>query len=424
MQPFSLTVLRARGKRLVKVLTASGGKQSYDRAHEFEVEQRKVADFGAFAAMLSELENRRSNCIIRGIPSRHCPHEGPVYRLSNMQPGFVDDAGRRVSRDAIDANGWQDRIGVDLYPVSWLPMFTDAGTSWLLLDFDDYEGALDWRHRLEETADELIMQLPDEFGDASCWYQATGSAADPSKPDLGGRKVRMRLGFLLSRPLTQDQLQAWLGHVPGLDVATFRTVQPIYVGRPIFVGCDDPMPVRSGVLRRLQDAVDVPDDLPAPKSRPDPYAAADEQGSHDGLLPCDKLEDALGEITSGAGKVRSGLGRAARAYIRAVGPKNVDVQALAARLAEEGLRHRSAEEVRGYNLPELVRWILRSEAAPHPAQGLIDKIKAKHLAEVEARAQARKDADGEPETDTGTGAEREEEGAQEAPRKRFEGCPL
>jgi hypothetical protein len=295
MQPFSLTVLKAQGRRnrLVKMFTPDGRKLSYDAAAEFMVEQRQVSDFGTFVAVLTDLEKRKDSCLIRGTPGTHCPRDSAVFRLLNMQRGFVDDAGRRVSRDAVEANGWQDRIGVDLYPVCWLPMFTDAGTSWVLLDFDDYEGALDWRHRLEETADELIMQLPDEFGDASCWYQATGSAADPSKPDLGGRKVRMRLGFLLSRPLTQDQLQAWLGHVPGLDVATFRTVQPIYVGRPIFVGCDDPMPVRSGVLRRLQDAVDVPDDLPAPKSRPDPYAAADEQGSHDGLLPCDKLEDAV-----------------------------------------------------------------------------------------------------------------------------------
>jgi hypothetical protein len=77
----------------------------------------------------------------------------------------------------------------------------------------------------------------------------------------------------------------------------------------------------------------------------------------------------LDEITGGAGEVRSGLARAARLYARAVGPKNVDIQALAARLAEEGLRHRTAEEVHAYNLPGLVRWVLGKEAAPHPAQG-------------------------------------------------------
>ena len=73
----------------------------------------------------------------------------------------------------------------------------------------------------------------------------------------------MRLGFVLPRPLTQDQLEAWLGSIPGLDPVTFRTVQPIYVGRPIFAGgLADPIPVRSGVLEGLEDVVPVPDDLP------------------------------------------------------------------------------------------------------------------------------------------------------------------
>ena len=124
-----VTILRARGKRMVKVLTANGGKRSYDHAAEFEVERRKVTDFESLAALLFELEKRRDSCIIRGVPGRHCPETGRVYRLSNMQPGYVDDAGRRVSQDTIAARRWQDRIGVDLYPVCWLPMFTDFGTS-------------------------------------------------------------------------------------------------------------------------------------------------------------------------------------------------------------------------------------------------------------------------------------------------------
>jgi hypothetical protein len=265
-----VTVLQARGKRLVKVWTADGGKISYDNAYEYTVERRATPDFDTFAAVLSELENRPSSCIIRGAPSRHCAASGPVFRLLRSQPGYADDAGRRVSPAVIDANGWQHRIGVDLYPVSWLPMFEEAGTAWVLLDFEGIDFEPDWRQRLEETADWLKLRLPDEFADASCWYQATGSAADPSKPDLGGPGVRMRLGFLLSRPLTGDQLQAWLGDVPGLDVSVFRPVQPIYVGKPIFIDCADPMPVRSGMLRGLQDAVDVPDNLPAPRAPAEP----------------------------------------------------------------------------------------------------------------------------------------------------------
>ena len=126
----------------------------------------------------------------------------------------------------------QDEIGVSLHPTTYLPMFVEEPTPWVLLDFEGIEFEPDWRRRLAETAAWLKLRLPDAFADATCWYQATGGAADPIKPDLGGAWVRMRLGFLLSRPLTQDQLEAWLGSVPGLDPVTFRTVQPIYVGRP------------------------------------------------------------------------------------------------------------------------------------------------------------------------------------------------
>ena len=116
----------------------------------------------------------------------------------------------------------------------------------------------------------------------------------------------MRLAFMLSRPLTGDQLKAWLGGIPGLDPATFEVVQPIYTSRPIFIGCQDPMPVRSGVLRGLQDVVDVPDELPAPRPQARPYGAVNEPGSHDGLLPCDFFEEVLEEITDEAGEVRPG----------------------------------------------------------------------------------------------------------------------
>ena len=157
----------------------------------------------------------------------------------------------------------------DLGHATYLPMFVEEPTPWVLLDFEGIEFEPDWRGRLAETAAWLKLRLPDAFADASCWYQATGGAADPSKPDLGGASVRMRLGFVLSRPLTQDQLEAWLGDIPGLDPVTFRTVQLIYVGRPIFGGgLADPIPVRSGVLRGARGRGAGPGHLPEPRRRP------------------------------------------------------------------------------------------------------------------------------------------------------------
>jgi hypothetical protein len=71
--------------------------------------------------------------------------------------------------------------------------------------------------------------------------------------------------------------------------------------------------------------------------------------------------------------------RAAGRYIWHVGADEVDVQALAARLAEEGLKHRTRSEVEGYGLPSMIRWIMQQkpwEPQEHPAAGLIAKIEA------------------------------------------------
>jgi hypothetical protein len=93
----------------------------------------------------------------------------------------------------------------------------------------------------------------------------------------------------------------------------------------------------------------------------------------------------LEEITDEPGEVRSGLRRAAMAYARAVGAKNVDIHALAARLAEEGRRHRTYEEVDAYNLTGMARWVVNIAAIPHPAQGFLDKVKERLEVEEEER---------------------------------------
>ena len=113
------------------------------------------------------------------------------------------------------------------------------------------------------------------------------------------------------RPLTQDQLEAWLGNIPGLDPVTFRTVQLIYVGRPIFSGgLADPIPVRSGVLEGLEDVVPVPDSLPearrSPRKRSYVPAADELAGSSDGLLECPELDETLAELSGEAGSCRAG----------------------------------------------------------------------------------------------------------------------
>jgi hypothetical protein len=370
---FHVTVLRAPGKRLVKRFDANGRKYGYDNAVEFRIERHEVRGFRGWWALLGKVEQRSDRCVIRGAPGPWASLAHPVYRLLHPQPAYTDRRGRRVTREEVIRARRQGEIEVSLYPTTYLPMFVEEPTWWVLLDFEGIEFEPDWRSRLAETAAWLKLRLPDAFANASCWYQATGGAADPTRPDLGGAQVRMRLGFLLSRPLAQKQLEAWLGSVPGLDPVTFRVIQPIYVGRPVFArGLADPIPVRSGVLEGLGELVQVPDDLPAPRPQTGHRHVPAElsEGEGLGLLACPELDEALALVSGEAGKTRSALERAARAYIRAVGPHQVDVEALAERLAAEGLKHRSADEVAGYNLAALVRWHLARCPMPKPRSRL------------------------------------------------------
>jgi hypothetical protein len=268
---FRLTVLRAPGKRLVKTFLAGGGKRGTDKAARFLVERHEVADARAFFALLGRLERRVDCCVIRGAPGPWFPAGGgPVYRLLHPQPAYADAAtGRRVLPEEVRRAGRRGEVGETLFEVTALPMFAEEATPWVLPDMDGLELEPGWRADLGGTAMWLRDRFPEPFRGASCWYQATAGAADPGKTDLGGAAVRMRLGFVLSRPLTQDQLEGWLREVPGLDSCTLRTVQEIYVGRPVFEGgLVDPLRVRSGVLAGYEDVVEVPDDLPERRSRP------------------------------------------------------------------------------------------------------------------------------------------------------------
>ena len=238
----------------------------------------------------------------------------------------MDNAGGgpRVLPEEVKRQKREAEIDDTLLRATMLPMFAEEPTRWVLLDFDGVEFEPDWR--AAPRRDRRLAQAPAARTSSPtprCWYQATGGAADPSKPDLGGAEVRMRLGFVLSRPLTHDQLEAWLGGVPGLDPCTLRTNQEIYVGRPVFEGgLADPMPVRSGVLEGLEDVVPVPDTLPEPAAREwrPGEVGADELGTEGlGLLDCPAFEAALDGIDGAAGSVRDGLGRAAWIYAMQVG---------------------------------------------------------------------------------------------------------
>lgn len=364
-----LTFLRAPGRVLTKEYRRGPAgriiKRSAPSAREFTVRRVLVNDFASFAAALFDAERRADECLIRGAPGQLFPRDGaPVMRRLHHETGFCRPSGTYIAAKEAERLRLQPNV-------CWIAPFVEVPTPYVMVDIDGIpspDGAA-WIADPEAAAEWVRdSHLPARFQDVAAWWQITASAHDPSKED-GRDLIRLRLGFWLSRALTENQLRRLFKGTP-TDPATFRVVQPIYVARPVFRdGIADPIPRRSGILDGLDDAVEVPElpDAPLPKRATVRGYVPGTEG--EGLHECEAFEEALAGVGSGAGECRKGLETAAFAYARAIGAKRTDAVALANRLAEVGREHRSESEVAGYNLSGLVHWVLGTldeEPEPEP----------------------------------------------------------
>ena len=113
--------------------------------------------------------------------------------------------------------------------------------------------------------------MPEEFRDASCWWQWSSSQGVPARlgeapPDA----LRLHLWFWLDRAVPDEDLRRWANtrKAEGLpvDAALFNPVQPHYTARPLFDGLSDPLPRRSGFREGLVDevALVLPEPAPTP----------------------------------------------------------------------------------------------------------------------------------------------------------------
>jgi hypothetical protein len=106
--------------------------------------------------------------------------------------------------------------------------------------------------------------LPPQHHDTTVVWQLTASAG--KCPD----ELRVRLWFLLDRPLLGSQLAVWCRpaiDARWLDPATLRNeVLPHFIGTCV-VGGPDPAPCRWGLIQGVQDRVHVPDHALVPPER-------------------------------------------------------------------------------------------------------------------------------------------------------------
>ena len=198
-------------KTHVKMPSGNIATDSYPRAYRYEYETVEVENIHGLSALLKKLENDKNALVLRGRP---LVKSGPrVYKeKENREVTFVPDDHR-----------------------------------WVCIDIDDCE--IDPKKGPILTA---IQSLPDIFHTASCHYQYSSSMGIK-----GGDKVKVHLWFFFDRPVCGFSLRRWLKPYP-VDTTLYNPVQPHYTATPIFIGFDDPLSDRSGMIHG-SECVEVPD---------------------------------------------------------------------------------------------------------------------------------------------------------------------
>lgn len=234
----ALTIVRARRRRLAKLVRSDGTVEGYDRARVVDLLERPVADLADLHRLLARLLHRPNCCVLRGAPADPARTRG-VRRLLHADPETGE-----------------------------APTLREVPRRWLALDIDGLPlpAGTDPRD-LAASAAAVVPLLPAAFHGAACIVQATASHA--LKPG-----ARLRLWFWLSRPLLGGEAKRWLAAAP-VDRSVFGAVQPIFTAAPLFDGLADPLPDRL-LLIEGAPVVHVPDAaaLAPPPAPPRPTADA------------------------------------------------------------------------------------------------------------------------------------------------------
>lgn len=195
-----ITILRSRGRRLAKLVRASGEIDGYDSARTYDGVAYDIADLDDLAGYLRWLASWPDHCLVRG---------------ELIDPNNAKAIRRLVHSDPKTGDA---------------PTLREVPRRYVGLDFD----ALDRpetvpAHDIRGCAGIALQRLPAAFRGVACIAQATGSHGIAPG-------IRLRLWYWLDRPLDRRHLDQWLGKIPGLDRSVFRAAQVIYTAAPVFDG--------------------------------------------------------------------------------------------------------------------------------------------------------------------------------------------
>jgi hypothetical protein len=145
-------------------------------------------------------------------------------------------------------------------------MTPPQGRHYLEIDVDKLSLPNGWKldmASIRKICEHIVHLLPSEFHDVSYHWQLSSSAGV-----FDASKVSAHFWFWLFQPVPDTALKIWARHVNTvagvklIDHLLFQHVQPHYVAAPLFNGMADPFPVRSGLVTKSSDRVDL--QLPSP----------------------------------------------------------------------------------------------------------------------------------------------------------------
>ena len=231
----ALTIIRAQGRRLAKLVRPCGAIEGYDAARVVNLYPRDLLDLAALNDLLHELLRRPDCCVVRG---------------AIRDPARTD----RVRRLLHDDTRTGDAASLAEAPRHWLALDMDAVPLPLNMAPADLGGC----------AAAAVALLPPAFTGAACIAQATASHG--IKPG-----ARLRLWFWCDRALSGAECKRWLAAAP-VDHSVFGAAQPIYTAAPVFAdGAAEHLPHRLLALPGRASLV-APDAaiLAAPRRPPAP----------------------------------------------------------------------------------------------------------------------------------------------------------
>jgi P4 family phage/plasmid primase-like protien len=225
----NLTILTCRDphkatKKFTRNSDGSTEKHSFIAGWQFSHEEKMVTSLQTLAAELESLLDKSESFVIRGA---------------------ANDSAAKLTR----------RKGI---------FFDAVPRHYVMLDIDKLPcpAHFDAAKNPEEITIWALEHLPAPFKEANCYYKFSASQ------NIGTQStISLHLWFWLDKATSNDELKRYFkaNHAP-VDLALFSSVQMHYTARPIFIGWDDPLPQRSGLLERKSASV-PPLDIPAPEDR-------------------------------------------------------------------------------------------------------------------------------------------------------------